>query len=205
VTPDDYEEALGVFKKAAEEILPEEGRGLEMARLFGEAGSEVPARAGALEWLLREEIARGPLRVRRVEHPFQGSFVLPAGSGDADVFELSVRGRADRVDIDVSGGLHVLDYKTGRAPEARLALQVPLYALCLERVFGAPAVEASYVSLEQRKAKTIRMHPFATAVQTRDLRDAVTAGRFPPRPYHDHLCHSCGYLVLCRKEIREGT
>jgi CRISPR/Cas system-associated exonuclease Cas4 (RecB family) len=35
----------------------------------------------------------------------------------------------------------------------------------------------------------------------RDARD----GRFPPRPYQAHLCNTCGYAGLCRKEIHQAT
>jgi CRISPR/Cas system-associated exonuclease Cas4 (RecB family) len=34
--------------------------------------------------------------------------------------------------------------------------------------------------------------------------EAIESGSLPPQPVADHLCSSCGYSGVCRKEIEEG-
>ena len=202
ITEDNYHEAMALFrrvaaKRVAAKRLPPERRSLEMERLFGG-----PGQTGEIEWLLRQEMEKEPMRRRLVEYGFQNHFQFPEGPNREKPWFVRIKGRADRIDIDSQGALHVLDYKSGRAPEARLSLQVPLYAMCLEQQLGARAVEASYLSL--RKRKTVPRQDFQKAATLlKDTYRNVTEGRFAPRPSQDFLCNTCGYVGVCRKEIEE--
>ena len=197
ITEDNYHEAMAVFRKVAAKRLPPERRSLEMERLFGG-----PGQTGEIEWLLRQEMEKEPLRRRLVEHGFQGHFQFPEGPDQEKPWFVRIKGRADRVDIDSRGLLHVLDYKSGRAPEARSSLQVPLYAMCLEQQLGARAVEASYLSLRERRAVPRQDFQKVTTL-LKDTYRNVSEGRFAPRPSQDFLCNTCGYVGVCRKEIEE--
>jgi inactivated superfamily I helicase len=198
VTPENYPEAVALFRQVAEEILPSEGRALEMQRLFGS-----PGQTGEIEWILRSEMAREAPRERLLEFPFQGVYALPVG-GEGGPWEVRVKGQADRVDRD-SSGLRLFDYKSGKAPETRNSLQLPLYALCLERELSAPVIEASYLSLRERREKSFPLKDVERAAGTaRQVFEKILAGELPPRPDNDRLCATCGYAVLCRKEIQEA-
>lgn len=199
VTPENYEDALGLFKKVALEKLPPRRRAIEMERLFGG-----PGEAGAIEWLLRRELGRGRLRRRFLELGFQDEFRFDEGPNGEKPWRLRVKGRADRVDVNFEGRLGLFDYKSGRAPETKLTIQIPLYAFCLSELLSAPAVEAAYLSLRDKKAVPRQDW---TQAKTRLLESykGMTEGLFPPQPYPDHLCNSCGYAGLCRKEIEEQS
>jgi CRISPR/Cas system-associated exonuclease Cas4 (RecB family) len=197
ITEDNYEEAVALFKRVAAKKLPPERRSLEMERLFGGRGQ-----TGEIEWVLRQEMDKAPLRLRLVEYAFQDHFQFPEGPNQERPWFVRVKGRADRVDVDAEGSLHVLDYKSGRAPEAKISLQVPLYAVCLEQLLSAPAVEASYLSLRERRAVPRQDLQKVTSL-LKDTYQSISQGRFVPRPYQDFLCNTCGYVGVCRKEIEE--
>ena len=199
ITEDNYHEAMALFRRVAAKRLPPERRSLEMERLFGG-----PGQTGEIEWLLRQEMEKEPLRRRLVEYGFQNHFQFPEGPHQEKPWFVRIKGRADRVDIDSRDSLHVLDYKSGRAPEARLSLQVPLYAMCLEQQLGARAVGASYLSLRERKAVP-RQDFQKAATLLKDTYRNVSDGRFAPHPSQDFLCNTCGYVGVCRKEIEESS
>ncbi|MDE2658581.1 MAG: PD-(D/E)XK nuclease family protein [Acidobacteriota bacterium] len=89
-------------------------RKIEEAWLFGSHAT--PA---AMEWFLREEVARGPAAVDRIEEWVAG-----------DVEGIPIRGRLDRVDRLAGGSRRVVEYKSGRYYEK--PLQARLYARVLE-------------------------------------------------------------------------
>jgi CRISPR/Cas system-associated exonuclease Cas4 (RecB family) len=198
VTPENYDEALTVFKKVALERLPFEHRHIEMARLFGGPGI-----TGSIEWLLRLEMGRGSLRKRLLEFGFKNPYRFEKGPNGESPWWIQVKGRADRVDIESGGYLRVFDYKSGKAPESKLTLQIPLYALCLSQELGSKPVEAAYLSL--RDKKVVARQDYQAAVDRLSvIYRNVREGTFPPRPYQAQLCNACGYAGLCRKEFEES-
>jgi RecB family exonuclease len=198
IVADNYEEAVRLFRSVAEEKLPRSRRATEMEWLFGGAGER-----GSIEWLLRLEMNRGKLRRRLVEHAFQNRYRLAKGPKGETPWLVQIKGRADRVDVDSDGRLHVFDYKSGRAPESKITVQVPLYALCLSQDFRTSTAEAAYLSLRDKRA-VARQDTARAEELVRETYRGMTEGAFPPRPYQDHLCNTCGYLGLCRKEIEQA-
>ena len=199
ITEENYQEAIAVFRRISVKRLPSERRRLELERLFGGRGQ-----TGEIEWLLRQEMGKPALRQRLVEYAFQGHFQFPEGPEGERPWFVRVKGRADRVDVDEDGSVHVLDYKTGRAPNAKVSLQVPLYAACLQQRLAAPKVGGSYLSLRERKSVP-RQDPEGMAVLLKDTYRNISQGRLEPRPYQDFLCNTCGYVGVCRKEIEESS
>jgi len=196
-TEENYDQAVSLFRRIAKEKIPRKYHSIELARLFGSHGH-----VGAIEWVLRQEMTRGPVAKRFVEHPFRTNLRLEYGPNGESPWHVDIKGRVDRVDIDLAGRIHVFDYKTGKAPESKVTLQIPLYAMCLAQDFSAETTQATYLSLRDRKA--VRRDDYEkTATQLRETYRLISEGHFPPRPYQDHLCNSCGYIGLCRKEISE--
>lgn len=198
IDPEAYDEALALFRRVALASLPPEHRAIEIERLFGGAGEP-----GAIPWLLRREMAQGALRERLVEHAFSSPLRLEEGPRGEKPWYVRIQGRIDRADVDGKGLLHVYDYKSGRAPAEAVALQVPLYAMCLSSERGTPVKEAAYLSFRDRKAISRGDFEKAKALLTRTY-GAIREGRFAPAPYQEHLCASCGYAMVCRKEIAEA-
>ena len=198
ITDENYDQAVALFTRIAEEKLPRRYHHAELSHLFGGQGH-----VGAIEWILRQECMRPPLAKRRLEYSFRTRLRLERGPYEEVPWYVEVKGRADRVDIDSEGAVHVFDYKTGKAPESKVTLQVPLYAMCLAQDFFAEKAYATYLSLRDRKA--VRRDDYAKVEEIfRETYRSISEGRFPPRPYQEHLCNSCGYIGLCRKEIN-GT
>jgi hypothetical protein len=195
IDPENYDEALALFRRVALSLIPPEHRAIEMERLFGGAGEP-----GAIPWLLRREMGEGPLRERLVEHAFVSALRLDEGPRGESPWYVRVHGRIDRADVDHKGRLHVYDYKSGRAPGESVSLQVPLYAMCLASERGADVKEAAYLSFRDRK--TISRRDFEGALRLlASTYGRIREGSFAPAPYQEPLCMSCGYALLCRKEI----
>ena len=199
IEPETYEDALTLFRSIAVKKIPPEHRSVELRRLFGG-----PGEAGAIEWLLRREMARGPLKQRLLEHPFQTPLRITEGPGGEKPWYVQIKGRVDRADVDADGRLHVYDYKSGRAPEASVTLQVPLYSMCLSQDLGTPIEESSYLSFRDRRSTVRADYQKASAILVETF-DAIGKGRFPPKPHRDTLCYFCGFVGVCRKEIQEDA
>jgi len=138
------------------------------------------------------------------EHP---PVELPLPSGSA----IRVRGAIDRVDLLPSGGLRVVDYKTGSPGHYSTTtvwdrgrrLQHLLYTEVAERLLGRP-VECMEYHFPTRKGEN-RRSPF-TRAELRDglelldrLLDVVAAGHFVPTQ-HSADCRWCDFREICRVE-----
>jgi len=209
ITPEHVDAARALFAGVAEPLLgtlPEADAALERTRLFGSAIS-----VGMVDVVLGLE-ASAPIDVvdRWLEYRLDGQFSL----GTADGRTVTLRGVADRVDLLKGRRLRVIDYKTGYAPQAKRALQVPVYALCAqerlaERGDGAWVVdEAAYVAFSGKR-------PFVSVIGSRtdqdsvladararlfDIVDGIQRGEFPARPYETRICSYCAYPSVCRKD-----
>jgi RecB family exonuclease len=198
IEPESYEEALALFRRLALSKIPPEHRGIEMERLFGGFGEP-----GAIPWLLRREMSRPRPSRRLVEQAFQSALRVEEGPRGERPWYVRIKGRVDRADVDEEGFLHVLDYKSGRAPVEAVTLQVPIYAMCLATELSTPVREATYLSFRDRKATSRADFERAKELLVRAF-GGIQDGRFAPRPYQEHLCASCGFVGVCRKEIVEA-
>ncbi len=197
IDPSSYDEAASLFRDIAARMIPREHRSIELSRLFGGPGER-----GAIEWLLRWELTKPGLSRRLLEYGFQTPLKLERGpSGEAPWF-VRIKGRIDRAEIDERGHLHVFDYKSGRPPEPKVTLQVPLYAMCLSQELAAPVGDAAYLSFAEKRSISRTAFDDASA-RLIDTYRSIEEGRFPPRPHKDNLCNSCGFIGVCRREIQD--
>ncbi len=207
LTADVLEDALAHFERIAEvhlEKLPEGDRALERTYLLGSAVAP-----GLAERAFAFEIEHGVGVVERLlEHVLEGSFVFQGESGPR---ELSLKAKADRIDLLDDGTLRIIDYKIGRAPKMARALQLPVYGLCAQQQLDGrdgrrwQVSRAGYVAFKEKnpfvsignnleKALAEGAQRLLTAVA------AIEAGSFPPRPHEPWLCSRCGYALVCRKD-----
>jgi RecB family exonuclease/inactivated superfamily I helicase len=211
ITPATLSTARTVFAAAVEPLLAQlsdTDAALERTRLFGSAISP-----GIAETVLGLEAVRPPELVeeRWLEYRLEGDFTL----GDPDGRTVALRGMADRIDLLPGRRLRVVDYKSGRAPAPRTALQAPVYALCarerLEARDGAEwqIEEASYLALSgprnhapivQAGTNDAMQRLSEARMKVMAVVDAVRAGDFPPRPMDEMSCRRCAYASVCRKD-----
>src|SRR5439155_24694365 len=122
-------EARAMFTAVVDRVLaqlPDAEAGLERTRLLGSS-----AAAGLGEAVLRMEAERPTGVVERLlEHTLTGTFSIQTASGAREV---TLRGKADRLDLLEDGTFRLIDYKLGWPPDRGRALQLPIYGICAEQ------------------------------------------------------------------------
>jgi ATP-dependent helicase/nuclease subunit B len=207
ITPSTVAEARSLLEQVMQPMLQRltpADAALERARLLGS-----PVAAGLADLVLRMEAARPlPVLERRLEERFEGRFALAGAEGPQPV---SIRGIVDRIDLLADGTLRVIDYKSSLLPQP---MQLAVYAVtAAQRLRGHrgrewSVGEAAYIIFNAgrgvkplgRKAEE-RARVLAEA-QARFLEAVagIEEGSFPPRPAQGHLCASCAFAGICRKD-----
>jgi RecB family exonuclease len=209
ITADSLADALELFESVAEFTLahlPEADRALERTYLLGSA---VAAGLGerAFNFEIEQEVA---VLERLLEHPLEGAFEFKGADGPKTI---SIRAKADRIDLLEDGTLRVIDYKLGRAPKNARALQLPIYGLCAEQHLNGrhsrrwTVSSAGYVAFKEK-------NPFVPLGGSTSLQEAlddgaerfvaaiegIERGEFPVAPEEPFFCTRCGYAGVCRKD-----
>ncbi|HEX5474532.1 MAG TPA: PD-(D/E)XK nuclease family protein [Vicinamibacterales bacterium] len=200
--------AASLFAEIAEvhlARLPEADRALERTFLLGSAAaSGLADRAFGFE-------AEQPIDVveRLLEHQLTGTFAFTTGEG---IRPVEIRSKADRIDLLADGTLRVIDYKLGRAPDRKRALQLPVYGVAAEQALAGRHGRAWKVSIAGYVAfKGKPFTPLAdgdkvgTALDEGGRRlvaavEAIERGDFPVRPEEPYRCTWCAYSAVCRKD-----
>jgi ATP-dependent helicase/nuclease subunit B len=210
VTPGNLDEARHLFAEVAARALrqlPAGDAATERLRLLGS-----PVAPGAGDIVLSAE-AMKPWDVtdRLLEHPLEGEFDITGRQGTRRV---PLRGKVDRIDLLAGASFRIVDYKTGRAPEWRRSIQLPIYAVCAGQWLGATrgggwtVAEAAYLVLSGRDHVRIlvpdsrgTLNALVTGQQRfLEAIDGMARGEFPPRPVETRLCARCRFSAVCRKD-----
>ncbi len=214
VTSERLDDARSLFREVIDPLLaqlPDADAALERTRLLGSAVA-----VGLADIVFTMEAEREREVVERLlEHPLEGEFAL----GDLSGRTVRLKGVADRIDLLEDGTLRVIDYKSGRAPEPKRALQVAIYSLCAEEQLAGRhgrtwrVGEAAYIAFTGKRSVLSIVKPgddqaSATldGARTRLYAavDAIGAGTFPPRPAEPSVCGYCAFALVCRKEYVDG-
>jgi len=119
-----------------------------------------------------------------------------------------LEGQADALAIDGAGGLHLIDYKTGRegdeGTEAEHVFQVGAYAAALARCRGELPVTATvhYTATGRRVEVPVAEAAQEAKAALGQAMRAIRAGDFPPRSECDPA--ECGYGWACLAQGRQG-
>ncbi len=207
ITPATIERAHQLFGVVLDEHLSRlssSTAALERTRLLGS-----PVAPGLADLVFSVEAVRDtPIVARRLEDRFEGTFELDGPNGPRLI---AIRGAVDRIDLLGDGSLRIIDYKSS-APQK--PVQLAIYAVTAEQrlrglrgrtwsagevaylIFGAPR------GLKPLVRKPSDLPAALVDAQFRVLAavDAIEAGLFPPRPVYTHLCASCAYEGVCRKD-----
>ena len=207
ITPATIERAHALFSTVLDEHLARLAPStavLERTRLLGS-----PVAPGLADLVFSVEAVRDtPIVARRLEDRFEGSFELDGPEGPRLI---AIRGAVDRIDLLADGSLRIIDYKSS-APQK--PVQLAIYAVTAEQrlrglrgrtwkagevaylIFGAPR------GLKPLVRRPSDLPAVLVDAQFRVLAAvaAIEAGQFPPRPVYTHLCASCAYQGVCRKD-----
>jgi RecB family exonuclease len=200
--------ARALFATVVDRLLrtiPPSERAIERAVLLGSAVA-----AGLGERAFRFEAAQAqPLVARELEVPLDGEYTL-----GPDARPIRLRGTADRIDLLGDGTLRLVDYKTGKASNARDLLQVKIYgALAETRLRGRlgrtwTVADAGYLAFgrgDDLFAAVITPETRAEVLagagaEAVAVAEAVEAGTFPVAPDDLFTCNFCGFAAVCRKD-----
>ena len=206
ITTANVGEALALFDEVGEQrlaLLPEGDRALERTLLLGSA-----AAAGFGERAFAFEIEDDVAVVERLlEFELEGRFRFNGADGPREV---ALRSKSDRIDLLADGTLRIVDYKIGRAPERKRALQLPIYGACATQALAGrhgrawTVGRAGYIAFKEKSAFKEMEQP-AKAIADGETRllgaiDAIERGEFPVRPDEPFLCNWCPYPGVCRKD-----
>lgn len=149
-------------------------------------------------------------QIAAVEHPFE--------------FEQSgimIRGKIDRIDMDPSGRVTLIDYKTSRSPlnpaQAKQEMQLGLYALYVAQagdvevrgrsLGNLPDAVTYYYLREEEPEVTIRYQPGELAGHEERIAavvDGIRAGQFPTTD-DTRTCNFCDYKDLICPKWEQGS
>ncbi|MDQ2724808.1 MAG: PD-(D/E)XK nuclease family protein [Actinomycetota bacterium] len=185
--------ALDRLDRAAEDVLT----GPEYAALELTAEARVEFLADAVSLIRGYFTLEDPTSVRVIGTELKLS---------VQIGSLTLRGIIDRLELDEDGALVVTDYKTGRAPSARVEQGrlggVHFYAFLCEEVFGQRPARIQLLHLrEPLSISTVPSDQSIKALQsqTRAIWSAVELAceREDFRPNPGRACSWCGFHAYC--------
>lgn len=216
VTAANMPHAQELFATVADELLadlPVPDRIIERMRIVGSVVAPgVADRVFELDASMSGEVVE-----RLLETAIEGPFTFPV-LGGLSQRTVSIRGKADRVDVLADGSLRVVDYKLGRMPDLASSIQLAVYAHCVQQSLEQrdasrthPVSAAMYLAFGDDRRFEGRLadkpHEVAMAVHARTAEfaaviDRIEGGEFPPQPRRTSECQWCGFAAVCRKEYR---
>jgi putative RecB family exonuclease len=192
-----YDHAVTMLRPTWDEVLAGEP---ELAGMFeGSEAVELAAWLTECESLLATYFElEDPARVEPAERELYVEHVLDS--------KLLLRGYVDRVDVNNTGAVRVVDYKTGRSPselfEAKALFQMRFYALVLWRTRGVMPALLQLVYLGN--GEILRYVPdeadlLATQRKVEALWAAIERATRSGdwRPRRSALCGWCDHQALC--------
>jgi ATP-dependent helicase/DNAse subunit B len=117
-----------------------------------------------------------------------------------------IRGKIDRIDVHRdSGGVCLMDYKTGEADKK--GLQMPLYALLWQNNHSNREIKkAGFYSLKNGMVSWVFDHKDRDECinnaleEVKQYIDQIIKGEFLPAPKNDSACRRCDHKPVCEKE-----
>jgi len=187
---DFYDAALRGLDRRAEESVEIFLREFELAKIEEPLQRTLYERQGAEQ--LRQFVALRSLEPKPDVLSTEKKFRFA-------IEDIMINGRIDRIDRLESGGVQVLDYKTG-APknnmDADSSVQLGIYAMAA-RLEGHTVEKLVFYNLEDNStAETNRVNnEDKIRSKVLDVANGIRAGAFHPAPsFH---CKNCGYNSLC--------
>ena len=188
--------------------LPEDEAAVQRTRLLGFGGRRRAGRGRVSDRSRMGDAGRRAAARTSAERRVRDS------GGDTRPRRVACEGKADRIDLLADGTFRIIDYKLSRAPDRKLALQLPIYTVCtvqhlrrrrgedvgagsgrLHRVWRRSPVRAD---ARPRKDKDATLRDAQTRLLDDDRRDR--AGRISADARRHHAVHP----LRARRRLPEG-
>ena len=109
----------------------------------------------------------------------------------------------DRVDRELNGGLHIIDYKTGNMPQDIDWTQVRLHALILSKQLRLPVMRISYLYLKPSILESVHLSSDDIDQTRWDLLGVARKIRrektYLPNP--GPWCTNCDFISICPRKV----
>ena len=177
-------------------------------------GYETPAQE---KWFFEE--GQRILKGFYVKHKDDHKFVLKVElKFSIDIEGVPMTGFIDRIDRTASGGLAIIDYKTGKAfdrSRVRKDPQLTLYQIACRQVLEKKVDSVTLYHLNSLTPITVSAHSQTLEKEVRNTvvesARGISHQRFDPKPERHGYCRWCDYLQICpafskeRKTIFKGV
>lgn len=124
---------------------------------------------------------------------------------DTMLDDIRIIAKIDRID-QVEGGLHVIDYKTGRLWEEEPdSLQLNFYTLVIEKIYQKKVVRKTYLYLLEGKAIDIPVKESDEVETTKIILNTAKAIKNEKefKPVENSQCKFCDYKPICPLKRKE--
>jgi RecB family exonuclease len=190
-----YDAAGRGIERSPDDVVEIFLREFEQAKIDEELQRKLYERQGSEQ--LRQFLAVRAMEPRPHVLTTEKSFRFP-------IEDVMINGRIDRIDRLESGGVLVLDYKTGVPKEERDAstsIQLGIYGMAAQ-LEGHRVEKLAFYNLEDNTvAETKRINEERVYSKTIEVAAGIRAGDFSPTPgFH---CKNCGYRDLCPATVEK--
>ncbi|MBI4345351.1 MAG: PD-(D/E)XK nuclease family protein [Elusimicrobia bacterium] len=154
----------------------------------------------------REYFADGERMLREFYAKNIKTFKLPLFAEykfELEVSGVPLLGYVDRIDKLDSGGLAILDYKTGKSiAKERLGedRQLTMYQMAVEKLLGAPVESLTFYHLPTQQPLTVGPRPKAQVEALKEtiltVNDGIQGRKFDPAP-GEQKCRWCDFKPHC--------
>lgn len=196
-------DSMGTVIHETIELYHKHDKSLSINQIADQKMSRYPAETisaeivyGALDYYMETPYATESVHQFHSEYPF--TLFVPFAGGT-----IELRGQIDRL-YRATTSCRIIDFKTGmQRHDEQYTLQMQLYALACNTLFGVDTVTAELVYLNRKEVQTISMTVDDFEICRKRLE--LIAHNIAEKKFEAHsndTCRYCAYINDCRRNVR---